>query len=153
MRITKRVRALTASGLGLLAIVAMAFAGFAFVGHTHAAAGGNNPHVLSPNFLATHHAQAGYGHLPSQATAKVNLNKVSRNGRRAANCIPGINGVSNFCTTFSENGFDANGNPNSTWITNILGNIPQNGGTTSIDAPLIPVKVELLNADGTVAEW
>ncbi|HLJ82110.1 MAG TPA: hypothetical protein VKT52_11520, partial [Ktedonobacterales bacterium] len=151
MRITKRVKVLIASGLSLVAVVAMVFAAFAFTGNTHAAAGGNNPHVLSPNFLTTHHAQAGYGDLPSQATAKVNTSKVGHNGGKAANCIPGISGVSNFCTTFSENGFDANGNPNNTWITNILGNIPQNSGTTSFDAPVIPVKVQLLNADGTVA--
>lgn len=151
MRITTRVKYLIASGLSLVAVVAMVVAALAFVRNTHAATIGNNPHLLSPNFLATHHAKAGYGDLPPQATAKVNVSKVSRNGRKAANCIPGINGVSNFCTTFNENGFDANGNPNSSWITNILGNIPQNGGTTSIDAPVIPVKVELLNADGTVA--
>ena len=48
-------------------------------------------------------------------------------------------------------GFDAFGNPNTNWIYNMLGNIPQNGGTTNIDAPVVPVKVELLNADGTVA--
>lgn len=151
MRISTRVKVLIASGLSLMAIMAMVFAAFAFSGNAHAASGGRNPHVLSPNFLATHHAQAGFGDLPKQATGKVNVSKVGLSNTTASNCIAGINGVSNFCTTFTEKGFDATGHPNSNWITNILGNAPQNGGTTTIGAPLIPVTVQLLNADGSVA--
>lgn len=154
MRITTRVKVLIASGLSLVAIMAMVFAAFAFSGNAHAASGGNNPHVLSPNFLATHHAQAGFGELPKQATAKVDVSKVGRSGANtssASACVPGINGISNFCTTFTEKGYDATGHPNKTWITNMVGNAPQNGGTTTIGAPVIPVTVELLNADGTVA--
>src|SRR5215469_12205920 len=146
---TKRILLAAASMLGVLAIVGASF--FVHNVTSHAAAGGTNPHVLSPNFLSTHHAKAGFGDLPKLATAKVNTSKISRTGNRAANCIPGIHGVSNFCTTFQEPGFDANGNPNTNWITNILGNIPQNGGTTAINNPVIPVKVELLNSDGTIA--
>jgi hypothetical protein len=151
MRITTRVKVLIASGLSLVAIVAMVGAAFAFSGNAHAAAGGRNPHVLSRNFLATHHSKAGYGTLPKQATAKVNRSKVGLNGSKSANCIAGINGVTNFCTNFTENGFDAFGHPNSSWTTNFLGNAPQNGGVTTIGAPVIPVTVQLLNADGTVA--
>jgi hypothetical protein len=138
-----------ASIFGMLAIFGASF--FVHNVNSNAAAGANNPHVLSPNFLATHHAQAGYSGLPSQATAKVNRSKVGRSSNTATNCITGIEGVSNFCTTFSEPGFDANGKRNNTWITNILGTPPQAGGTTAIDAPVIPVKVLLLNADGTTA--
>ena len=151
MRITTRVKVLIASGLSFMAIMAMVFAAFAFSGNAHAASGGSNPHILSPNFLSTHHAKAGFGDLPKLATSKVNVSKVGLSNATASNCVPGINGVSNFCTTFTEKGFDETGHPNSNWITNILGNAPQNGGTTTIGAPVIPVTVQLLNADGTVA--
>jgi hypothetical protein len=148
---TKRLLIAGAGIVGILAIVGASF--FVHYSTSHAAAGGNNPHVLSSNFLSTHHAQAGYGNLPSRATAKVNTkavghnpNKVSSGGNSA--CVPGINGISNFCTTFSEPGLDAAGNPNNNWTTNFVGNPPQNGVTTTIGAPIIPVKVVLMGADG-----
>jgi hypothetical protein len=146
---TKRILLAGASIFGILAIFGASF--FVHNVTSRAAAGGNNPHVLSPNFLASHHAQAGYGDLPKQATAKVNTSKVGRSSNTAANCVPGIAGVSNFCTTFTAKGFTASGKLANSWTTNFLGNTPQNGGKTSIDAPVIPVKVVLLNADGTVA--
>jgi hypothetical protein len=147
-----KTKRLMMAGAGILGILAITGASFFVHSVTSHAAGVTGPHELSPNFLSTHHAQAGYGDLPSQATAKVNTGKVSHKGNKTSACIPGINGVSNFCTTFQEEpGFDANGNPNTNWITNLLGNFPQNGGTTTIDNPVIPVKVELLNSDGTIA--
>src|SRR5579862_930397 len=147
--INKRTLIIAASSIGLLvALVAAAF--FGFVRPSLAAPLSTNPHVLSRNYLATHHAQAGYGDLGAQGTARGQVSKIAHSHATAtANGIPGIRGVSNWDGTFSENGFDANGNPNSTWIYNILGNYPQNGGTTTIDAPIIPVKVVLLGSDGT----
>jgi hypothetical protein len=133
--------------LVLLAVSALAGGTYFRGGTAHAAAGGNNPHVLSRNFLVTHHAKAGYGKLPKQARAKVNISKIAHS-HGITNGIPGIKGVSNWNGTFSEPGFDAFGNPNSTWIYNMLGNYPQAGGTTTIDSPIIPVKVELLGSNG-----
>lgn len=131
--------------LVLLAVIALAGGTYFRGGTVHAAAGVDNPHLLSRNFLSTHHAKAGYGKLPTPARAKVNISKVSHG---TPNGIPGIKGISNWNGTFSEPGFDQYGNPNSTWTYNMLGNYPQNGGTTTIDAPIIPVKVELLGSNG-----
>jgi hypothetical protein len=144
----KRLR-LSALGamVALLTVIALAGGSYLRGGAAHAAAGVNNPHVLSRNFLSTHHAKAWFDRLPAQVMAKVDTRKVSPI-HGTSNCVPGINGVSNFCTTFSEPGYDAYGNPNSTWTTNILGNPPQAGGTTRIDAPIVPIKVELLGTNG-----
>ena len=82
----------------------------------------------------------------------MNTKSVGSKGKGTTSaCVPSIYGVSNFCGTFTEKGYDASGNQNSTWTYNLLGNPPQNGKTTTIDAPIFPVVVELLNADNSVA--
>lgn len=53
-------------------------------------------------------------------------------------------------STFFEDGVDANGNPNRHWYTNTVGNPPQMGGTTVINAPLQPVNVELDDVNGNL---
>src|SRR5690242_21179159 len=63
--------------------------------------------------------------------------------------IPGIDSVPNFSGAYSTPGFRANGQPRSNWLFNTLGNTPANGGTTSIDAPIVPVALDLRNADGS----
>jgi hypothetical protein len=148
--------------VALLAVIALAGGGFLRGGAAHAAAGVHDPHVLSRDYLSAHHAHAWYDRLPAQVMAKFHtrqvskVSKVSKASKVSAShgmsaCVPGIQGVSNFCTTFSEPGFDQYGNPNSSWTTNILGNPPQAGGTTTIDAPVVPIKVELLGTNGKPA--
>ena len=62
--------------------------------------------------------------------------------------IAGIDSIPNFNLHFFADGVDNNGNPNRHWYTNTVGNPPQMGRTTVIDAPLQPVNVELLDANG-----
>lgn len=62
--------------------------------------------------------------------------------------IFGIDSIPNFNDHFFADGFDFNGNPNRHWYTNTVGNPPQMGGTTVINAPLQPVNVELDDANG-----
>lgn len=64
--------------------------------------------------------------------------------------IFGINSVPNFNDHFFADGFDASGNPNRHWYTNTVGNPPQMGGTTLINAPVQPVNVELDDAGGNI---
>lgn len=74
------------------------------------------------------------------------------NGRaHARHGIPGINSVPNFNGQFFADGFDANGNPNRHWYTNTVGNPPQMGRTTTINAPIQPVNVELDDVNGNLA--
>src|SRR5579872_1497897 len=50
---------------------------------------------------------------------------------------------------FQANGLDQNGLSQVIWYYNMIGNRPELGGTTTINAPIIPVSVDLRNADGT----
>ena len=52
--------------------------------------------------------------------------------------IAGIDSIPNFNLHFFADGVDSNGNPNRHWYTNTVGNPPQMGGTTVINAPLQP---------------
>src|SRR5246127_4198928 len=63
--------------------------------------------------------------------------------------IPGIDSVPNFSGAYSTPGFTSSGAPNSTWLFNTLGNAPANGGTTNLDAPIVPVALDFRNADGS----
>ena len=64
--------------------------------------------------------------------------------------IADIDSLVNFNGRFDVQGFDSNGNPNFKWYTNTVGNPPQMGGATIINAPIVPVSIDMRNADGTV---
>jgi hypothetical protein len=63
--------------------------------------------------------------------------------------IPNIDSVVNFNGQYFTQGQDSNGNPQSHWYFNTLGNPPQQGGTTTVNAPIVPVSLDLRNADGS----
>ena len=64
--------------------------------------------------------------------------------------IFGVDSIPNFNRHFFADGFDFNGNPNRHWYTNTVGNPPQMGRTTLINAPIQPVNVELDDANGNL---
>lgn len=64
--------------------------------------------------------------------------------------IADIDSLPNFTKHFKAEGVDWYGNPNSIWYYNMVGNPPELGGTTAINAPIIPVSVDLLDYDGSV---
>jgi len=64
--------------------------------------------------------------------------------------IFGIDSIPNFNDHFFSDGFDFNGNPNRHWYTNTVGNPPQMGRTTLINAPVQPVDVELDDVNGNL---
>jgi hypothetical protein len=70
--------------------------------------------------------------------------------RSDASGIPGIDSLTNWNGTYKIPGFDQNGKLRNTWFYNMVGNPPQHGGTTNINAPVVPVALDLLNPDGTV---
>src|SRR6516162_11566910 len=57
--------------------------------------------------------------------------------------IHGIDSIPNFNDHFFADGVDFNGNPNRHWYTNTVGNPPQMGSNTLINAPIQPVNIEL----------
>ena len=66
------------------------------------------------------------------------------------NGIPGIDSLVNWNGDFHANGVDQNGVPRTLWLYNMIGNPPENGGTTRFNAPIVPVTVVLLDANGNV---
>lgn len=62
--------------------------------------------------------------------------------------IAGLDSIANFNGHYFTPGFDSSDNPQNEWFTNTVGNPPQMGGTTYIQAPIIPVRVHLMLADG-----
>jgi hypothetical protein len=64
--------------------------------------------------------------------------------------IFGIDSIPNFNDHFFVDGLDFTGNPNRHWYTNTVGNPPQMGRTTVINAPIQPVNVELDDANGNL---
>lgn len=61
-----------------------------------------------------------------------------------------IDSVLHFSGQFTAPGFDRDGNPQSVWPYTMVGRDPAQHRTTRIDAPIIPVTVELLDASGHV---
>jgi|SRR5471030_288305 hypothetical protein len=61
----------------------------------------------------------------------------------AADTIPSFNGQ------FVANGFDPAGNFNRVWLYNMVGAPPKSGKSTTFNAPIIPVSLDLRNADGS----
>jgi hypothetical protein len=64
--------------------------------------------------------------------------------------IFGIDSIPNFNDQFFADGVDFNGNPNRHWYTNTVGNPPQMGRTTVINAPIQPVNIELDDKNGNL---
>jgi hypothetical protein len=67
-----------------------------------------------------------------------------------ANGTPGVDSLPNFNGSYQTPGYDENGKPRNQWFYNMIGNQPSKGGTTYINAPVVPVALDLLNPDGTV---
>ena len=65
--------------------------------------------------------------------------------------IPGIDSIVNWSDSFTSPGFDFFGNPQSVWPYTMVGTPPESGRPVNINAPVIPVSVDLLAADGSVA--
>ncbi|HEU5370658.1 MAG TPA: hypothetical protein VFU69_19450 [Ktedonobacterales bacterium] len=138
---TKRFMLIGASFLTLIAIFAATF----FIGNfsTHAAAGPLKPY------------QQGLETLSKANPEFDGLNTPAKNGMHQpfGTCLPGLDSIPNFCGQFTVPGFDNNGNPRNVWEWNMVGNAPQSSGpgTTTFNAPIIPVAVQGLNPDGSVA--
>lgn len=62
----------------------------------------------------------------------------------------GIDSIKNFNGEFRAPGIGPSGNPQKNWHYTIAGGRPELGGTTSFDAPVVPVSLDLLDYDGSV---
>jgi hypothetical protein len=98
------------------------------------------PDQVPPDFVSNAH------HNSAQVTPRghLNGNAHTRFG------IFDVDSIANFNGQFFTDGFDSAGNPNRHWYTNTVGNPPQMGGTTTFAAPIVPVSIDLLDANGQV---
>jgi hypothetical protein len=121
-------------GLALLAALAMAVAGPSWA------------QTAAPDQIAAAFTK----NFDLQFTS-INRATTGLNGTQQATlpAIPGIDSVPNFSGVYSTPGFTSSGAPNSTWLFNTLGNTPANGGTTNLEAPIVPVALDFRNADGS----
>jgi hypothetical protein len=87
---------------------------------------------VGPDFLKT----ARHLHSNVHPPKKVNLDSLSS---------------SNLTGQFNPNGIGVDGSPQNLWSFSMVGNDPQEGGTSLVPAPIIPVSLDLLAADGSVA--
>jgi hypothetical protein len=71
-------------------------------------------------------------------------------GGHVAHGISGLDTIPNFSSHFNVKGLNLNGQVQNQWETNFVGTLPQHGGTTTINAPIIPVTVQLLDPSGQV---
>jgi hypothetical protein len=63
--------------------------------------------------------------------------------------IPSIDSLVNFNGHYFADGFTGDGTFNTHWYFNTVGNPPQMHGTTTLNAPIVPVTLDLRNADGS----
>lgn len=76
-------------------------------------------------------------------------------GRRSNGAQLGVDSLPNWSSYFYLPGFDSNGNTQFTWPYTMVGQSPfghgdeGRGGTTFVGAPIVPVNIDLRNADGS----
>lgn len=61
----------------------------------------------------------------------------------------GVDTLVNFTGHFEAQGVDSNGAPHQMWEYSMVGNSPDHGGTTTINAPIVAVTMDLRNFDGS----
>jgi len=105
------------------------------------------PNQLAPDFLAN--AKPGFGstYVASKLQA-LTQSKIGGPKAAANKGLSGIDSLVNFTGQFSTFGYDPFGNPNTQWQYAMVGNPPERGGTTMFKAPVIPVSLDLRDANG-----
>ena len=61
----------------------------------------------------------------------------------------GVDTLTNFTDHFEEQGVYFDGTAHHIWEYSMVGNTPNQGGTTTFNAPIVPVTLDLRNADGS----
>jgi hypothetical protein len=106
------------------------------------------PDQVTVQFLAGTHPTAHWE--GAQALAKTKAASSSGPMITApATGTPGVDTIPNWNGQFFAQGYDPFGNPNRQWLYNMVGTPPESGVTTTINAPIIPVSLDLRNYDGS----
>jgi hypothetical protein len=88
-----------------------------------------------------------YVHMPP--SGGIRLPDGGHGGSGSGGPLQGFDSIVNFTGQFSAQGVDSLGNPQTVWPYAMAGNPPGRGGRTTINAPIIPVSLDLRNYDGT----
>lgn len=131
-----------------MSIVLCGLAGFAFAQSTASK-------QLPTTFLKKITPKSAHSADPSFTAGRVkylpNGTKISSATSLTTTGLPGVDSLTNWSDQFTEPGFDFFGNPQSVWPYTMVGTPPESGQTTIFRAPVVPVTVDLLLPDGTVA--
>ena len=106
-----------------------------------ASAGAREPDQVTRSALVGHRPHAG------DAPQLGGRGPIVVNGNHSG--LGGIDSVINFTGQYTYPGFDWQGNPQSVWPWAMVGRSPRSNMTTVIGAPIIPVSIDMRNADGT----
>ena len=79
-----------------------------------------------------------------------NRHRQGNSGASFASPLPPFDSLVHWSDSFTADGFDPNGNPQSIWNYTMIGNAPETNRPSAIRAPIIPVTVQLLGPDGNV---
>jgi hypothetical protein len=96
--------------------------------------------ALPPNYLAGTHVM--------HANNSANLQKKG-NIPTPQGFPQGVDTIVNFTHQFQAPGVFYDGSAHQMWEYSMVGNPPQQGGTTVINAPVVPVSLDLRNSDGS----
>lgn len=137
----KRSRLLYTSATVAL-VVASAIGGMLTSPAAHAA---GNPYQVSASALKNAHPQ--FQEMGARGA------EASQAHFRDSNCVQRLDSIANFCGSYTVPGIGPDGQPNTAWGYQMVGNAPSQvgPGTTTFQAPIIPVAIQLLNPDGSVA--
>ncbi len=86
-------------------------------------------------------------HAKNSSDVKQNQFKFNRGQGKKG--VDNIDSIPNWSSSFSAQGVDANNNPQSLWYYNMVGGWPHKKNTTVIRGPIVPVSLDLRNADGS----
>ena len=109
--------------------------------------------ALPNNFLIGKHVKYSHpapgGPHAAQKHALAAASALSNTTTTTHTFPPGVDTLVNFVGNYSEPGINFNGKSNDHWHFSIVGNPPTISKTTVINAPVVPVTIDMLNADGT----
>lgn len=88
------------------------------------------------------------GHRPhgGEAMLRADRGPLAVNGGHSG--LPGIDSLVNFTGQYTYPGVDWQGNPQTTWPWAMIGRSPRTERTTLFGAPIIPVSIDMRDADG-----
>lgn len=90
---------------------------------------------------------------PTLSRANRSLTILPPHGHRGDSKLPSAGDVDSLVTftgSFQASGIGAAGKPQRRWFYKMAGRRPELGGTTTLNAPIVPVSLDLLDYDGSV---